>query len=70
MTIKLSPSKQPLSNDLLKEAERRGLLDSSSTKKCQNCPAIYPKEYDKCPRCEILGPIEKTSEKKIEVKIK
>ena len=48
-------SLKPLPNKLLEEAERRGLLDLNSTTKCQVCPAIYPKEYEKCPRCEIEG---------------
>lgn len=44
------------SNKLLEEANKRGLLDSNFTIKCQFCPAIYPKEYEKCPRCEIEVP--------------
>lgn len=48
-------SLQTFSNNLMEEANRRGLLDSNFTIKFQNCPAIYPKEYEKCPRGEIEG---------------
>ena len=49
-------SLHPVSSKLLEEAKKRGYLDSDSTIKCQICPAIYPKEYKQCPRCELEKP--------------
>ena len=28
-------------------------INSKSTIKCVYCKAIFPKEYDKCPQCEV-----------------
>ena len=33
--------------------EELNLINSNSTIKCVNCKAIFPKEYNQCPQCEI-----------------
>ena len=52
MGIKLS-TLHSVSSKLVEEAKIRDYLHSHSTIKCQICPAIYPKDYEQCPRCEL-----------------
>jgi len=38
---------------LINQAKDLGLLDSGWTLTCPSCHAIFPGEYQKCPKCSV-----------------
>ena len=45
--------KQSKSMELIQEAESLGLLNPESTIICSDCKAVFPKEYNNCPQCDV-----------------
>lgn len=39
--------------ELLQLAEKVGMFDSGLTLNCIHCKAIFPKEYEFCPKCKL-----------------
>lgn len=46
------------STQLLKQAKDLGLLDSERTLTCPLCQAIFPGEYQNCPKCIVSKSIQ------------
>ncbi len=53
MRFILSNTEKIDSTELIRQAQEAGLLDSNVTINCVHCYAVFPKEYDKCPQCEV-----------------
>ena len=49
----MNNTEQSHSMELIQQAKEIGLLDSNMAISCVHCKAIFPKEYDKCPQCNI-----------------
>ena len=41
------------SMDWIQQAKKAGSPDSNSIIECVYCDFVFPKEYDKCPQCEV-----------------
>ena len=39
------------SMELIRQAKELGLLNSNLTIRCIHCNAIFPNDYNKCPKC-------------------